>query len=159
MWNGAARLKNHTDEQLRHLDICKESIESPWKFVNCSFDWMLISLSLTNEDENDNDILRKISPQSWERDLERWDLYFQLIKTHWRFLRELGPWFTDSIIAVEANTWKHEKKKKKGRVKTAKLVVFNLKFQLRWARRQGPKQNTRLLVDKTHTHLHSHSRI
>lgn len=38
MWNGAARLKNHTDEQLRHLDICKESIESPWKFVNCSFD-------------------------------------------------------------------------------------------------------------------------
>ena len=49
MWNGAARLKNHTDEQLRHLDICKEGIESPWKFLNCSFDWMLISLSLSRE--------------------------------------------------------------------------------------------------------------
>lgn len=41
--------------------------------------------------------------------------------------------------------WKHVK----NRTKNSKLVVFNLKQQITWARRRGRKQSTRPLADKT----------
>ena len=53
---------------------------------------------------------------------------------------------------------KPEKKKKK-KVKNAKLVVFNLKWQITCAGRPGPKQSTRPLAHKTWTRLRSRSRI